>query len=169
MVQSMLMLVNGSIGVGITVAGVFSLIRFRSAQGNAREIMSVFYALTLGLAMSLGFVGIAVFVLVIAGGMIIVLNTIDFGVKKNGERVLKITIPEDLDFEGVFDDLLDKYCERWELTKCRTTNMGSLYEITYGIVMKKDLGEKAFIDELRCRNGNLNIVCGRPVTPRDDL
>jgi hypothetical protein len=169
MVQSMLMLVNGSIGVGITVAGVFSLVRFRSAQGNAREIMSVFYALTLGLAMSLGFIGIAVFILVIAGVMLILLNSIDFGIKKNGERVLKITIPEDLDFEGVFDDLLDKYCEKWELTKCRTTNMGSLYEITYGITMKKDMGEKAFIDEIRCRNGNLNIVCGRPVTPKDEL
>ncbi|MBR4343027.1 MAG: DUF4956 domain-containing protein [Lachnospiraceae bacterium] len=168
-VQTMLMLVNGSIGAGIAVMGAFSLVRFRSAQGNAKEIMSIFYALTIGLAMSLGYIGIAIFVLVLVGIVIIVLTTVDFGVKKNGDRTLKITIPEDLDYEGIFDDLFDKYTTKSELIRCRTTNMGSLYEITYEIALKKDVSEKSFIDELRCRNGNLTIMCGRPITPRDDL
>ena len=168
-VQTMLMLVNGNIGSGIAVMGAFSLVRFRSATGNAREIMSVFYATTIGLAMSLGYIGIAVFVLVFAGIVIIALTTFDFGIKKTGERVLKITIPEDLDFEGIFDDIFDKYTSKCDILKCRTTNMGSLYEISYNIVMKKDASEKAFIYELRCRNGNLTIVCGRPVTPRDEF
>ena len=168
-VQTMLMLVNGSIGAGIAVMGAFSLVRFRSAQGNAKEIMSIFYAMTIGLAMSLGFIGIAAFVLVFAGVVIIVLTTVDFGVKKNGDRTLKITIPEDLDYEGIFDDVFDKYTTKCDLLRCRTTNMGSLYEVSYDIILKKDVSEKAFIDELRCRNGNLTIVCGRPITPRDDL
>ena len=169
LVQTMLMLVNGSIGAGIAVMGAFSLIRFRSATGNAKEIMSIFYALTIGLAMSLGYIGIAVFVLIFAGLVIILLTTLDFGVKKSGDRTLKITIPEDLDYEGIFDEVFDKYTTKAETIKCRTTNMGSLYEITYDIILKKDVSEKAFIDELRCRNGNLTIVCGRPITPKDDL
>ncbi len=169
MVQTMLMLVNGSIGAGIAVMGAFSLVRFRSATGNAKEIMSIFYALTIGLAMSLGYIGIAAFVLVFAGIVIILLTSLDFGVKKNGDRTLKITIPEDLDYEGIFDDIFDKFTTKCELIRSRTTNMGSLYEITYDIVLKKDASEKAFLDEIRCRNGNLTIVCGRPITPRDDL
>ena len=169
MVQTMLMLVNGSIGARIAVMGAFSLVRFRSATGNAKEIMSIFYALTIGLAMSLGYIGIAAFVLVFAGIVIILLTSLDFGVKKNGDRTLKITIPEDLDYEGIFDDIFDKFTTKCELIRSRTTNMGSLYEITYDIVLKKDASEKAFLDEIRCRNGNLTIVCGRPITPRDDL
>ena len=168
-VQTMLMLVNGSIGAGIAVMGAFSLVRFRSAQGNSREIMTIFYALTIGLAMSLGYIGIAAFVLVFAGVVIILLNTFDFGVMKGMDRNLKIIIPEDIDYEGVFDDIFDKYTSKWSLIKCKTTNMGSLYEVTYDIILKKDVSEKSFIDEIRCRNGNLTVSCGRPLTPRDEL
>jgi len=169
MVQTMLMMVNGSIGAGIAVMGAFSLVRFRSAQGNTREIMSIFYALTIGLAMSLGYIGIATFVLVFAGIVIIILTSVDFGVKKNCPRTLKITIPEDLDYEGIFDDIFDKYTTKCDLIRSRTTNMGSLYEITYDIILKKDVSEKTFLDEIRCRNGNLTIVCGRSITPREDF
>ena len=168
-VQTMLMLVNGSIGAGIAVMGAFSLVRFRSAQGNAREIMSIFYALTIGLAMSLGYIGIAAFVLVFTGAFIILFNTVDFGVMKGNDRMLKIIIPEDIDYEGVFDDIFYKYTTKFELVRCKTTNMGSLYEITYDIILKKDVSEKSFIDEIRCRNGNLTVTCGRPLTPRDEL
>ena len=168
-VQTMLMLVNGSIGAGIAVMGAFSLVRFRSAQGNAREIMSIFYALTIGLAMSLGYIGIAAFVLVFTGAFIILFNSIDFGVMKGTDRMLKIIIPEDIDYEGVFDDIFDKYTSKWDLVRCKTTNMGSLYEVTYDIILKKDVSEKSFIDEIRCRNGNLTVTCGRPLTPRDEL
>ena len=168
-VQTMLMLVNGSIGAGIAVMGAFSLVRFRSAQGNAREIMTIFYALTIGLAMSLGYIGIAAFVLVFAGAVMILLNSFDFGVMKGMDRNLKIIIPEDIDYEGVFDDIFEKYTSKFELIKCKTTNMGSLYEITYDIILKKGVSEKSFIDEIRCRNGNLTVTCGRPLTPRDEL
>jgi hypothetical protein len=101
--------------------------------------------------------------------IIIVLTTLNFGVKKGCERTLKITIPEDLDYEGVFDDIFDKFTSKCESIRVRTTNMGSLYELTYSIVLKKDVSEKKFIDEIRCRNGNLTVSCGRPVTPRDEL
>jgi len=169
MVQTMLMMVNGSIGAGIAVMGAFSLVRFRSAQGNAKEIMSIFYALTVGLAMSLGYIGIAAFVLVLAGLLIILLTKLNFGSKREGIRNLKITIPEDIDYEGIFDDIFDKYTTKWDVMRTRMTNMGSLYEITYEIQFKNGVSEKAMIDEIRCRNGNLNIVCGRPLTPKDDL
>ena len=168
-VQTMLMLVKGSFGTSIAVMGAFSLVRFRSAQGNARELASILCGVTMGLAMSLGYIGIAVCVFVFMSVLVIALTTINFGVKKNCDRTLKITIPEDLDYEGVFDDLFDKYTTKAESIRVRTTNMGSLYELTFNIVLKKDVSEKKFIDEIRCRNGNLTVMCGRPVTPKDEL
>lgn len=168
-VQTMLMLVKGSFGTSIAVMGAFSLVRFRSAQGNARELLSIITGVTIGLATSLGYVGIAACVLVFISLIVLVFTTVDFGVKKNCNRTLKITIPEDLDYEGVFDDIFDKYTSKCESVKVRTTNMGSLYELTYSIVLKKDVKEKEFIDTIRCRNGNLTVMCGRPVTPRDEL
>ena len=168
-VQVMLMLVKGSFGTSIAVMGAFSLVRFRSATGNAREIMSILCGVTVGLAMSLGYVAIAAITFVMISLIVIVLTTFNFGVKRNCDRTLKITIPEDLDYEGVFDDIFDKYTSKCEVLRVRTTNMGSLYELTYDIVLKKDVSEKEFIDTIRCRNGNLTVMCGRPVTPRDDL
>jgi hypothetical protein len=168
-VQTMLMLVKGSFGTSIAVMGAFSLVRFRSTPGNAREISSILCGVTMGLATSLGYVGIAVCVFVFMSVVTLVLTTVNFGVKRNCDRTLKITIPEDLDYEGVFDDIFDKYTSKCESIKVRTTNMGSLYELTFNIVLKKDVGEKKFIDEIRCRNGNLTVSCGRPVTPKDEL
>ena len=168
-VQTMLMLVKGSFGTSIAVMGAFSLVRFRSTPGNAREISSILCGVTMGLATSLGYVGIAVCVFVFMSVVTLVLTTLNFGVKRNCDRTLKITIPEDLDYEGVFDDIFDKYTSKCESIKVRTTNMGSLYELTFNIVLKKDVREKKFIDEIRCRNGNLTVSCGRPVTPKDEL
>ena len=168
-VQTMLMLVKGSFGTSIAVMGAFSLVRFRSTPGNAREISSILCGVTMGLATSLGYVGIAVCVFVFMSVVTLVLTTLNFGVKRNCDRTLKITIPEDLDYEGVFDDIFDKYTSKCESIKVRTTNMGSLYELTFNIVLKKDVSEKKFIDEIRCRNGNLTVSCGRPVTPKDEL
>ena len=168
-VQTMLMLVKGSFGTSIAVMGAFSLVRFRSAQGNARELSSILCGVTIGLAMSLGYIGIAGCVFVFMSIIVIVLTSINFGVKKNCDRTLKITIPEDLDYEGIFDDIFDKFTSKCEVMRVRTTNMGSLYELTYDIVLKKDVSEKEFIDTIRCRNGNLTVMCGRPVTPRDEL
>ena len=168
-VQVMLMLVKGSFGTSIAVMGAFSLVRFRSATGNAREIMSILCGVTVGLAMSLGYVAIAAITFVMISLIVIVLTTLNFGVKRNSDRTLKITIPEDLDYEGVFDDIFDKFTSKCEVLRVRTTNMGSLYELTYDIVLKKGVSEKEFIDTIRCRNGNLTVMCGRPVSPRDDL
>jgi len=168
-VQTMLMLVKGSFGTSIAVMGAFSLVRFRSVQGNARELMSIICAVTMGLAMSLGYVAIAAFTFIFMSIIVIVLTTVNFGGKKSSVRALKIVIPEDLDFEGVFDDIFDKYTTKCDMQRCKTTNMGSLYELTYDIILKQDVSEKKFIDEIRTRNGNLTVMCGRPVTPKEEL
>jgi len=158
-----------SIGAGVAVAGAFSLIRFRSIPGTAREICSIFLAMTVGVAAGMGYIGVAVSltVITIAAGML-------FGLaadKKRGgnEKSLKITIPEDLDYEGVFDPILDKYASSKELVRVRTVHMGSLFKLEYRIELKDRASEKSLIDELRCRNGNLEIVCGRPEQERDEM
>lgn len=160
-VQVVIMLVNGNIGAGVAVAGAFSLVRFRSAPGSAREIGYVFLAMAIGLATGMGYVVLAaVFFAVIAAVMLLLAAT-NFGNRHDSERVLKITIPENLDYDGLFDDLFDKYTKSHELVKVRTSNMGTLYELQYRIVLKSAQPPKSFIDDIRCRNGNLNIICGR--------
>ena len=160
-VAVVIMLVNGNIGAGVAVAGGFSLVRFRSAAGTAREIGMIFLAMTLGLALGMGYVGLAICFFLVMAVFTAVLTTVDFGGKKEGERTLKISIPESLDYEGLFDDLFAEYTNSSELDKVKTTNMGTLYELTYRIVLKDAAKTKEFLDELRCRNGNLTISCGK--------
>ena len=160
-VAVVIMLVNGNIGAGVAVAGGFSLVRFRSAAGTAREIGMIFLAMTLGLALGMGYVGLAVCFFLVMAVFTAVLTTVDFGGRKDGERTLKISIPESLDYEGLFDDLFAEYTDRSELDKVKTINMGTLYELTYRIVLKDAAKTKEFLDELRCRNGNLTISCGK--------
>ena len=160
-VAVVIMLVNGNIGAGVAVAGGFSLVRFRSAAGTAREIGMIFLAMTLGLALGMGYVGLAVCFFLVMAVFTAVLTTVDFGGRKDGERTLKISIPESLDYEGLFDDLFAEYTNSSELDKVKTTNMGTLYELTYRIVLKDAAKTKEFLDELRCRNGNLTISCGK--------
>lgn len=169
MVQIVIMLVNGNLGAGVAVMGAFSLVRFRSVPGSAREIGSLFFAMALGLATGMGYLGYAVLFLLLIGIANIFLYSTSFAAPKLIDRELKITIPESLDYEGVFDDLFDKYTTRHELLHVKTSNMGSLYELCY-LVRLKDTGiNKNFLDEIRCRNGNLNITCGRLSTVRDEL
>lgn len=169
MVQIVIMLVNGNLGAGVAVMGAFSLVRFRSVPGSAREIGSLFFAMALGLATGMGYIGYAVLFLLLIGIANILLYSTSFAAPKLIDRELKITIPESLDYEGVFDDLFDKYTTRHELLHVKTSNMGSLYELCY-LVRLKDTGiNKNFLDEIRCRNGNLNITCGRLSTVRDEL
>ena len=163
-VQVIIMLVNGNIGAGVAVAGTFSLVRFRSASGTAREITMIFLAMAMGLATGMGYVVLAGIFFVIAALFLILLQTLRFGAGNAGERDLKITIAESLDYDGLFDDLFDKYTRSAELSRVKTTNMGTLYELDYTVVLKDDHETKAFLDELRCRNGNLNIVCGKAVS-----
>lgn len=160
-VQIVIMLVNGNIGAGVAVAGAFSLVRFRSAPGSAREIGYVFLAMAIGLATGMGYVVLAAVFFVVIAAVMLLLAAVNFGNKHDSERVLKITIPENLDYDGLFDDLFEKYTKSHELVKVRTSNMGTLYELQYRIVLKSAQPPKAFIDDIRCRNGNLNIICGR--------
>lgn len=169
MIQLVIMVVNGNLGAGVAVMGAFSLVRFRSIPGSAREIGNIFFAMAVGLATGMGYIAIAFLFLGIVGAMSILLNTVQFGEKKKIEKELKITIPENLDYSGIFTDLFDKYTQGAELVRVKTTNMGSLYELHYHIVLNGTTIEKAFLDELRCRNGNLNIVCGRVPFNRDEL
>lgn len=160
-VQAVIMLVNGSIGAGIAVAGAFSLVRFRSAPGTAREIAAIFLAMAIGLATGMGYVGLAVLLFLILAGAMLALTAMRFGQKEDAGRILKITIPEDLDYDGLFDDLFERYTTAHTLEKVKTTNMGTLYELRYRITLWQEPVPKVFLDELRCRNGNLNITCCR--------
>ena len=168
-VQAVIMLVNGNLGTGVAVMGAFGLVRFRSAPGNAREIGSVVLAMAIGLATGMGYLGIAVLLLIIIGAAILVLAAVPLGSQSFAQKELKVTIPENLDYAGIFDDLFEKYTKRAVLMKVRTTNMGSLYELCYRIELKKEEEEKAMLDDIRCRNGNLTIVCGRIVENREEL
>lgn len=162
-VQVIIMLVNGNIGTGVAVAGTFGLVRFRSASGTAREISLIFLAMAMGLATGMGYVALAALLFLILAAFLLLLELARFGAGAQNERALKITIGEDLDYDGLFDDLFDRYTTTHELERVKTTNMGTLYELEYKIVLKDEHTTKDFLDALRCRNGNLNIVCGKPV------
>ena len=160
-IQTVIMLVNGNIGAGVAVAGSFSLIRFRSAQGTAREIASVFMVMAIGLATGMGYITLAIIFFIVVALYQILLCQFNFGAIKDSERSLKITIPEDLDYEGIFDDIFEKYTKSAKLEDVKTSNLGTLYELKYDIILKGNAVPKAFLDEIRTRNGNLNIVCGK--------
>jgi len=168
-VQMVIMLVNGNLGTGIAVMGAFSLVRFRSVPGNAKEINSIFMAMAIGLATGTGYLAAAVLFVFIVGGVSILYNFTNFGEPKQKEKELKITIPEGLDYMGIFDDLFKQYTKKHELIKVKTANMGSLYKLDYHISLKNPAEEKIFIDELRCRNGNLEITCGRVTFGSEEL
>jgi len=168
-VQMVIMLVNGNLGTGVAVMGAFSLVRFRSVAGTAREISSIFLAMAIGLATGMGYLAIALLFLVIIGIATVILTASGFGEYKGADKSLKVTIPEDLDYTHIFDDLLAQYTSRHQLVKVRTTNMGSLYELQYDITLRDIEQEKLFLDSIRCRNGNLNIVCGRRSAGSEEL
>lgn len=160
-VQLVIMLVNGNIGAGVAVAGAFSLVRFRSAPGTAREIGMIFLVMAIGLATGMGYVVLAILFFIVMAAFVLALSALRFGSGSEHERELKITIPETLDYDGLFDDLFQKYTRSAQLYRVKTTNLGTLYELDYHIVLEAERIPKEFLDELRCRNGNLNIVCGR--------
>ena len=160
-VQVIITVVSGNIGAGIAVAGAFSLVRFRSIQGNARDIGSLFLAMALGLISGMGYLFYAFIFIFLFGTTSLLLIHFRFGQRKKNTRLMKIIIPENLDYEGLFDDIFAKYTESFELEQVKTINMGSLYELSYLIQLKSSSMSKEFIDEIRCRNGNLNIQIGR--------
>lgn len=160
-VEAVIMLVNGNIGAGVAVAGAFSLVRFRSAPGTAKEISALFLAMTIGLATGMGYVTLAVVLFVIIAALMLLLGAVKFGENNSSLRTLKITIPENLDYDGIFDDLFAKYTNSAELEKVKTSNMGTLFDLQYTIALKGKEVTKEFIDEIRIRNGNLNITCSK--------
>ncbi len=160
-VTVVIMLVNGNVGAGLAVAGTFALVRFRSVPGTAREITGLFLSVSLGLACGMGYVGLAALFFVIMGATVLILGRLRFGESSPACRQLKITIPENLDYEGLFDDLFQQYTLSHELVRVKTTNMGTLYELCYEVRLKDAGISKAFLDEIRCRNGNLTVICGR--------
>lgn len=160
-VQVIIMMVSGSIGAGVAVAGTFSLVRFRSEPGTARQIAALLLSVALGIALGMGYAVLAGVFFLIVTLFFLLLTLVGFGGDHGTQRDLRITIPESMDYEGVFDDLFAKYTNSHSLERVRTTNMGTLYEIRYTVVLKDEKQLKAFMDELRARNGNLTIVCGR--------
>lgn len=168
-VQVVMMMVNGNLGTGIAVLGAFSLVRFRSVAGSSREIVNIFFAMGIGLATGMGYITFAVGLTIVVGAMMLVFTKTSFGDVKICDKDLRITIPESLDYTGVFDDLFVQYTDKNELIKVKTTNMGSMYELTYRIRMKKNAEEKNMIDDIRCRNGNLTIICSRSAAIKDEL
>jgi uncharacterized membrane protein YhiD involved in acid resistance len=160
-VTLVIMLVNGNIGAGLAVAGTFALVRFRSAPGSAKEIAGLFIAVAIGLACGMGFVTVAAIFFALTAIYVLLLSKLRFGEENLRHRHLKITLPENADYETLFDDLFAQYTTRHELYKVRTTNMGTLYELHYEVDLKNPRHTREFIDAIRCRNGNLNVLISR--------
>ena len=158
-----IMMVNGNVGAGVAVAGAFSLVRFRSAPGTAREITMLFLAMGSGLISGMGYLGFALLFTIIMCLLSILYTRVDFGYRKNAAayKTLSITIPEDLDYTGVFDEILKEYASSFELIRVKSTNMGSMFHLTYNLTLRDITKEKEMIDRLRCRNGNLEITVSR--------
>ncbi len=168
-VQMVITLVNGNLGAGIAVMGVFNLVRFRSIPGSAKDIGSVFLAMAVGLATGMGFIGLAVLFTIIVAIVNVAYVLSPFGKPQQPAKVLRITVPEDLEFEGMFDGVLPRYASDYELTEVRTTNMGSLYQLEYQVRLAEPGLEKRLIDEIRCLNGNLKVSLGKAQAAREVL
>jgi len=166
-----IMLVNGNVGTGVAVAGAFSLVRFRSVPGTAKEICTLFLAMGAGLIAGMGYLGFAVLFTLVMCAVFVLYNCLDFGAKKNAAtfKTFTITIPEDLDYSGVFDDVFAEYTRSHDLIRVKTTNMGSMFKLTYNVELTDATREKEMIDKLRCRNGNLEIAVSKQETVGTEL
>ena len=166
-----IMMVNGNVGAGVAVAGAFSLVRFRSVPGTAKEIGAIFLAMGTGIIVGMGYLGYAILCAAVLGGASALYSKLDFGCTKKSalQKTLQITIPEDLDYTGVFDDILHQYASEYELVQVKTTHMGSLFRLTYHMTLRAANQEKQLLDELRCRNGNLEISVSKQVTETGEL
>lgn len=154
-----IMLVNGNVGTGVAVAGAFSLVRFRSVPGTAKEICTLFLAMAAGLIAGMGYLGYASLFTLVMCGAFVLYHRVDFGTRKDGQthKILSITIPEDLNYSGIFDDIFETYTISCKLVRVKTTNMGSMFKLTYDATLRDASKEKEMIDKIRCRNGNLEI------------
>lgn len=165
----LIMLVSGSLGAAVAVGGVFALTRFRSAQGTAREITQIFLSMAVGLVTGLGYIYIAMILVAVIEAMAIVFALTKFGESSSKRRTLKVSIPEELDYTDIFDDLFEKYTTSTSLIKVKLKNLGTIFQLTYDIYLKDIKEEKKFIDEIRVRNANLDVICSRIVSGADEL
>lgn len=161
LVQTIIMMVNGNLGTGVAIVGAFSLIRFRSIPGTSREISAVFFTMVVGLAAGMGYISYAIFITIFINAVIVIAWLLPLKTKSEKRQLLKVTIYEDLDYTTIFDEVFEEYLCYYKMDMVKTTNMGSMYLCQYIIEQKDNKKEKEFIDALRCRNGNLNIVCCR--------
>ncbi len=161
LVQMVIMLVNGNLGTSVAVLGAFSLVRFRSVPGSSKEMAVIFFAMAIGLATGTGFLGFAAVMTLVIGSVFLALEKSRFGEWKQEQKDLRITIAEHLDYTEIFDDIFRKYTSKCCLERVKTTNLGSMYELDYHITLKDHGQEKEMLDAIRCRNGNLTVVCGR--------
>lgn len=165
-----IMMVNGNVGAGVAVAGTFSLVRFRSVPGTAREIGMLFLAMGTGLICGMGYLGYAVLFAVVMTLLYMLLEAVEFGgTKANRFKTVRITIPEDLDYMGVFDDIFTRNLKKWNLSQVKSTNMGSMFRLTYDVEYRDGINEKRMIDDLRVRNGNLEITVSNQDTAAAEL
>ena len=168
-VQTVILLVSGNLGAGVAVAGTFSLVRFRSVPGGAREIAAIFTAMAVGLATGMGYIAVAAMLTCAVGLASLLMVQLRFGDQDANHRRLRVTMPEDLDYTKVFDDVFAQYTSKVELRKVKTTNLGSMFELQYDVTLRDPDQEKPFLDALRTRNGNLNILLSRTPGNSEEL
>ena len=164
-----IIMINGNMGAGIAVAGSFALIRFRSARGSAKDLTAIFMAMAIGIICGTGYIGIAVLFTLIVCAVGMFLSFVKYGECDVKLRYLKITVPENLNYDEAFEEVLDNYCSSYEIEKVKTLSLGSLFRVDYSIVMKDTSKIKAMIDDLRIRNNNLEIVCGKEAVSKEEL
>ena len=164
-----IIMINGNMGAGIAVAGSFALIRFRSARGSAKDLTAIFMAMAIGIICGAGYIGIAVLFTLIVCAVGMFLSFVKYGECDGKMRYLKITVPENLNYDEAFEEVLDNYCSSYEIEKVKTLSLGSLFRVDYSIVMKDTSKIKEMIDDLRIRNNNLEIVCGKETVSKEEL
>ncbi len=169
LVQLVIMMVNGNLGAGVAVMGTFSLVRFRSVPGGSREIIFIFFAMAIGLATGMGFLTFACFISFVIGFTFLLLSKLPFHNGSDTKKDLHITIPENLDYTEIFDDIFAQYLKQVELIKVKTVQLGSMFEVYYQITLKKPTQEKALIDAIRTRNGNLSVIVAKRQVNSDEL
>lgn len=169
LVQFVIMLVNGNLGAGVAVVGTFSLVRFRSVPGSSKEICYIFLTMAIGLATGMGYVGFAILFTLIALMVLYLIIVLPFVKPCEKQKELRITIPENLDYTEVFDDIFTTFCDTVRLNKVKTTNLGSMYELHYEVQLKQLQEEKKLMDAIRCRNGNLTVISSRIKITHEEL
>lgn len=169
LVQAVIMLVNGSVGAGIAVMGAFNLVRFRSAPGCARDICYIFYTMCIGLATGMGYVGFALLLALAVGAVLAVLSFVPWFRERQDKKLLRVVIPENLDYNGVFEDIFAEYLTSFKLVQVKTTAMGTLFDLRYEVTEKDPSRQKEMLDKIRTRNGNLTISLGTVQQPSETL